>query len=271
VSHSLNAYERVLLKGGANRLFLFALHMEDANSLQIGFGMETINELQRAHITGPLVHKYHLTPFIAWLKGLSPITGIGLTQAVEGKRHPLSSAGQTVDEYRDLLAQTPQLVLAAGRYLPMAMSVRAVDRPVVFAEAIERCRISAFGHPLTWDTQHVELNDGRFVWLAYDDDIDKIRIGMGYHDERNEKLYGLHTYAVGVTDAADFATHQYLYLDAPLQFMGLPPGWPIEMDRWLTGALKQKVMTDLVRLADRVWPGQVGPETPTTDSLPVIS
>lgn len=260
MSHSLNAYERVLLKGGSTRLFLYALHTEESNNVQIGFGMETINELQRAHIAGPLVHEYHLDPFIDWLKTLSPVLGLCLVPEVEGKRHPLSSAGQTVEEYRAQLAQTPQLVLATGRFMPLAMSVRALDRLAPFADAVARCRIEAFGHPLTWETRHVELKDGRFVWLAYDHEIDKIRFGMGYHDAQNTKLYGLHTYAVGVDQVAPFAAHHYLMLDAPLQFMALPPGWPMEMSHWLTGEQKQALVRDLVKLADQVWPGQVGGE-----------
>lgn len=253
---NLDAYEKTLIKGGPTQMFLFALHLEDSNVLQIGVGVESSNALQRAHLTGPLVHEAHVTPFVEWVKGLDPFDGLLLCEKVEGKRHPLNSLGQTVGEYAALLAETPCLELGVGRYLPLAATV-STGRLDDFAKTIERARVKAFGHPLTWDTQHVELRDGRFIWLAYDDDIDKIRFGMGYHNAENEKQYGLHTYAVGSRDLGGFVAHHFMLLDAPMQFMGLPPRWPETCSPFLFGPLKQRVMTQLLKLGDRIWPSKI--------------
>lgn len=254
----LNAYERTPLKAtGATRLFLYALHQDESNSLHIGFGMESLNELQRAHILGPQVHEYHVTAFVEWLASRDPVDGLLLREALDGKRHPLSSAGQTVSQYRDLLAQTPCLELAVGRFLPLVATIRAIDRLAPFAQAVDRCRISAFGHPLDWDTRHVDLPDGRFCWMAYDSEIEKVRLGMGYHNAENEKLYGLHTYAVGLQQIGAFAATEFETDERPLPFMALPPRWPDTMSPFITGKDKKRVIGALVRLADRVWPGQV--------------
>lgn len=254
----LNAYQRTPLKAtGSSRLFLYALHQDDNNSLHIGFGMESTNELQRAHITGPQVHEYHVTAFVEWLARRDPVDGLLLREEIEGKRHPLSSAGQTVAQYRELLDQTPCLELAVGRYMPLVATIKAIGRLDAFSQAVDRCRIDAFGHPLDWDVQHLDLPDGRFVWMAYDSEIAKVRMGMGFHDEANAKMYGLHTYAVGVKDVAPFAASEIGGIERSLPFMGLPPRWPSTMSPFLAGAEKKTVINALVRFADRVWPGQV--------------
>lgn len=254
----LNAYQRTPLKAsGANHLFLYALHQDENNSLHIGFGMESINELQRAHITGPQVHEYHVTAFVEWLATRDPVDGLLLREAIEGKRHPLSSAGQTVAQYRDLLAQTPCLELAVGRYMPLVATIKAIGRLDAFSQAVDRCRIDAFGHPLDWDVQHVDLPDGRFCWMAYDSEIEKVRLGMGFHDDGNDKMYGLHTYAVGLTEVGAFAASEFAGAERALPFMGLPPRWPTTMSPFIAGKDKKQVIGALVRLADRVWPGQV--------------
>lgn len=255
---TLNAYERTPLKaGGTTHLFLYALHLLDNNSLHVGFGMESSNELQRAHITGPQVHEFHLPAFVEWLEARDPVDGLLLREELDGKRHPLSSAGQTVDEYRALLDQTPCLELAVGRYLPLVATIKAVGRVGVFAHAVHRCGVAAFGHPLDWDVQHVDLPDGRFCWMAFDSEINKIRLGMGYHGAENNKLYGLHTYALAVNEIAGFATTQFTDAERALPFVGLPPRWPDTMARFVAERDKKLVVGALVRLADRVWPGQV--------------
>ncbi|UTC29051.1 hypothetical protein MARCHEWKA_05420 [Brevundimonas phage vB_BpoS-Marchewka] len=254
----LNAYERTPLKAtGASRLFLYALHQDENNSLHIGFGMESVNELQRAHILGPQVHEYHVSAFVDWLASRDPVDGLLLREQVEGKRHPLSSAGQTVAEYRALLDRTPCLELSAGRFMPLVATIKAIGRLAPFAQAVDRCRIDAFGHPLDWDTQHLDLPDGRFCWMAYDSEIEKIRLGMGYHDGDNEKLYGLHSYAVGLHQVAGFAASEFAAAERTLPFMGLPPRWPETMSPFVNGKDKKLVIGALLRLADRVWPGQV--------------
>jgi hypothetical protein len=255
---TIDAYERVLLPcdSQAMSIFLFAAHSKDANSVQLGFGTESASKLQRAHIFGPLVHELHVTPLTTWLRRRGRINL--LETLPPAKHHPLTSGGLTDHEYARLLNFEGRMDLAVGRFAPL------VDEPLVlasvidrFADAIDRVRIKAWGHPADWDVRFIELKDGRFVWAAYDEEIKKIRLGLGFHDASNEKAFGLHSYALGVHEAAAFAAFHFLYLDAPLQFMGLPPRWPHALSPFVIGKEKQAMARDFLKLADEIWPGEV--------------
>jgi hypothetical protein len=251
---SVDAYERVIIPTASKAMsvFLYALHYGDANYLQVGVGVESASKLQRAHIGGPQVHEAHLPVFVDWLRD----NRIMLLSEQAGRNHPFSS-NYTVD-LNVRLAASAYLPLTIGKYLPLVDDIE-VPAEVVrrFADAVERVQIKAYGHPRDWDVRFHELLDGRFVWMAYDDDLKKIRIGMGYYDEANQPVFGVHSYAVNQRDAAVFAAFHYSYLDKPIQFMGLPPRWPSGLNPFLYGPQKRDFSVEFMRLADRVWPGGV--------------
>jgi hypothetical protein len=255
INETIDAYERVSIQPARQgALFLYVCHFVETNHLQVGFGMESRSGLQVRHIAGPLVHQFHSYPLTDWLRRGGRIM---LTDEPLGRIHPFSS---TLDI--DLVGMLPQvevMPLSANQYLPH-IDDPLVDRMVLkrFADAIERVHIKAWGHPRDWDVRHHELRDGRFVWMAYDSTISKIRIGIGFHDQNNEKVYGDHTYAVAKREVVAFTTFHHYYLDAPIQFMGVPARWPHELSVFLTGPDKQAFARTLVKLADEVWPGEVG-------------
>jgi hypothetical protein len=254
INDVIDAYERVVIQAGAKAsLFLYACHYVETNHLQIGFGMETKSGLQMNHVAGPLLHELHTYLLTDWLRHGGRIM---LTDQPLGRIHPFSS---TMDVDLGIRLRSSEVVpLSAGRFLPM-VAEEFVEEPVMrrFADAIERAHIKAWGHPRDWDVRHYECKDGRFVWMAYDSTIGKIRIGMGFHNDQNDKTYGLHTYAVSKREAPSFAAFHFQYLDAPLQFMGLPPRWPTALSPFLTGSAKQGFATEFLKLADEVWPGEV--------------
>lgn len=252
----LNVYERVpLARSAALQFFFFALHMGECNSLHVGVGMETHNELQRAHITGPQVHELHLDSFVRWLSGLAPAQ-VRFVDRLDGVRHPLSSQGQTVDEYDAFLGTQHELVLAAGRYLTLAEGIEGV--PVsAMAEAVARARIDAFSHPLHYELKHIDLAENRFVWLSYDVDLGKIRIGMGFTDEQRGRQYGLGTYAVNMEEAIAFGARLGQPEDEFIPFMDFPPRWPLEAPKGVYGDERRKLALGLYGWADLVWPGEV--------------
>lgn len=257
---TIDAYERVLIQetaGKGNSLFLYALHNANSNSISIGFGMESKSGLQKAHLPGPLVHQLHSQLLSEWLRSGGMI---GLSEDKSPRTHVFTSAPEidgTLD-YRAILASNKILELTAGRYMPLILDARVwPDRASAFADALDRVHAKAFGHPMDWDVKNHSLCDGRFVWSAYDSDLGKIRIGMGYFDESNIPMYGAHTYACSKREMASFVALHFHYLDAPLQFMGLPPRWPESLSPFVTGKTKQAMVTSLLKHADTVWPGEV--------------
>lgn len=252
----LHAYERVLIQEPRNvYLFLYVARFADANHLQVGFGTETKSGLQRAHIAGPQVHEAHTGLFANWLRRTAVIDL--QEEAIPGKAHPFSST-MMVDLPVKLQEET-RLPLSAGRYMPM-VNWPEITRDIVarLGDAIERVHIKAWGHPKDWDVRHHELHDGRFVWMAYDHDIRKIRIGLGCYAENNERQYGSHhTYAVDKAHAAPFAARHFHYVDLPIQFIGLPARWPSALSVFLVGEEKQAFATSFLKYADEIWPGEV--------------
>jgi hypothetical protein len=249
---TVDYYDRVLIQPArVMKSFLYVAHFTGANHLQVGFGVESQSELQRAHLPGPNIHELHTATFSDWLRRSGSIV---LNDAKPERIHPFSST-MNVDLPKKL-DNTTEIALNAGRYLPLLLNTRVTpERIEAFAAAIDSVAVAAFGHPMDWDVQHIELNDGRFVWLAYDATIKKVRIGMGFHDERNVKQYGMHSYAVSRSGAEEFAAFHFYYMDAPLQFMGLPPRWPEGLSPFLTGKAKQDFAARALReVFDKVWP-----------------
>lgn len=221
----VTAYERVSmgdLGGRCPQTFLYVLHFENANYLQLGVGYESTSGLQKSHLPGAPVHAAHVLELVETMRAS------GAVQADPGRFAPL---------FGD----------------PRVEGV-VVDR---FAAAVARVHTQAFGHPLDWEVVHAELLDGRFAWLAYDQELDKIRIGMGHHDASNNKVYGEHAYATGAMQSAEFAC-KLAADDKPLRMMGMHSSYMAAgMSPVLGEDEKATLAVHLIRLADRVWPGRV--------------
>lgn len=252
----IDAYARVVIQSGiASSYFIYVLHYTDANHLQIGFGMEAKSGLQRAHIPGPNVHELHVEDVAKWFDDGGAIV---LDDERPPRIHPFSST-MTVN-VPVKLATNSAIPLCAGRFISAISetTLQSEQFRTRLATAIRRVQLMAFSHPLDWDVQNHDLADGRFVWMAYDASLKKIRIGLGFFNEVEERQYGTHSYALGVREAPAFVAHHYHLLDAPLQFLGVPPRWPIGMSVFVTGPEKQRFAGALLTLADKVWPGQIG-------------
>lgn len=249
-------YEAVpISKGKANKLFLYVLHMVGANNLQVGFGMESVSKLQRAHIVGPQVHHHHAGVLSAWLRRHPHVT---LTSEPTPRLHPFTSAMDNGANTEQGLEEFQALELSAGRYHSM------VDDPDLsediakrLADAIDRVHNRAFDHPQDWVMQFTELKDGRFVWFAYDGTIDKIRIGLGHYDNANNRVFGKFCYALHRAELPAFCASHFQMVDSMLPFWGLPPSWPTSCVGFLAGPPKQDFIRDLLLHADRIWPGQI--------------
>lgn len=252
----IDAYDRVVIQSGvASSYFIYALHHTDANHIQVGFGMEAKSGLQRAHLPGPNVHEFHVEALAKWLEaGGSLVLGDERPPRI----HPFSS---TMDiNLPEKLAESEVIPLTAGRFISAISdtTLRSEQFRGQLAAVIRRVQLMAFAHPLDWDVQHHDLADGRFIWMAYDATLKKIRVGLGFFNETGDRQYGTHTYALGVREVPGFVAHHFTLLDAPLQFLGVPPRWPPSMSVFVTGPGKQGFTGALLTLADKVWPGQLG-------------
>ncbi len=241
-------YERVPLHGATrhSEVFLYVLHYKNANHLQIGFGMESLNGLNVAHVFGPNVHEFHIPALLDWCR--QGVFHLVLEDEYKG-RHPFSSE-MTVDLVKRL-AEDPVLPLVSGRYSNLVRE--HVGNATVLVPAIQRARDAVWGHPADWDIRPVSLADGRVMWIAYDSEIDKIRCGIGYFDASNAPVYGDPCYAVGKMECEKWVAWHFLYKDAPLEFFGRPSGWPVGFEMMLYDIKKQTFMVEFLKLADEIW------------------
>lgn len=252
----LHAYERMEFQAArAFHVFLYVAHFNEANHLQIGFGVESASGLQRTHIAGPQVHELHVKLMADWLRRHgTPL----LVEDNPGPRgHPFSSTMNIDLEKR--MAVEKFLPLYAGKYMPLVVWPELTrGQSERFGDMIQRVANRSWHHPLDWDVRHASLKDGRFVWMAYDSDLKKIRLGLGFHGENNEAQYGKHCYAIAKREINAFAAHHFHLVDAALQFFDLPPRWPSTLSPFVLGATKQAFIVELVKLAEEVWPGELG-------------
>lgn len=256
MSDILDGYERVLIQSArVSTSFIYALHFTDANHIQIGFGNETKSGLQRSHIAGPNVHEAHIEPLAEWLDNGG---GFELTDLWFRPRiHPFSS---TMDvNFHEQLLTHQHIPLYAGKYLAIQDATRLDQESFrsKFAAALRNIKLAVFPHPLDWEVEDANLNDGRFVWMAFDADLNKIRLGLGFYDEHNTRRFGEHTYALAWNEIASFVAHHFTMMDAPLQFLGLPSGWPTGLTYFVSGTAKQAFAEKLLHYADKVWPGKI--------------
>lgn len=221
-------FRRLALPSNPSGGFMYALAFKNANYIQIGIGFESLNGLQMTHVKSADLHH---------------------SCAVEQITESMTQ-GNTA--------------LLTGKLAPFFDGMNALhlnaDACQVLLRMVAEVRDEAFGHPMDWEPEFIELLDGRFIWITYGQDIDKIRIGMGFYDESNTPRYGAEAYAVGVNNVADFAVENFIAArmpESPLAFMGRPVGFPPQMSGHIFGDHRQCLAVLLIKLADKCWPGRV--------------
>lgn len=255
MSDILDGYERVLIQSArVSTSFIYALHFTEANHIQIGFGQESKSGLQRTHIGGPNVHELHVEPLAKWFDAGG---GFELTDEKRPRIHPFSS---TLDiDFHAQLASHQFIPLYVGAYVSTQDAARLDQESfrTKFAHALRSIKATVFPHDMDWEVECADLNDGRFIWMAFDADLNKVRLGLGCFDENNTRQFGSHTYALAWQEISTFVSHHYTLMDAPLQFMGLPSKWPLGVSPFVSGAAKQGFTSKLLHYADKVWPGKI--------------
>ncbi len=236
---TVQSYEKVLLtRGRLDELFLYVLHFNEANCLHFGVGWGTRSDLNRQHVPGVKLHRTEVQEFADYIrreKSLAVDTGALASRFFQTGAFELTDGG----------------MLVLDSFGPENLLPR-------FADAVERVGIRAFGHPLDWEVENVELHDGRFLWMAYDRTLDKIRYGIGFHNDAGEKQYGAPCYAIGGAEAGEFVAYHYTAPDDAMVFYAQPPRWPEMMSPFVNGKDKVRFAREFLRLADKCWPGQVG-------------
>uniref|UniRef100_A0AB74UGU0 Uncharacterized protein n=1 Tax=Caulobacter phage BL57 TaxID=3348355 RepID=A0AB74UGU0_9VIRU len=224
-------------KGG----FLYALVTTETNSIQVGLGHESVSGLNVTHVM-----TMNLKPGFAY-EVADQIEREGFVFKA-GKLAPFFGVDKTLEI-------NPHMFINLE-------GTQTITK--LLAEAIRMAHDEVWGHPLDWEVEKVDLGDGRCVWLSYDGTIDKIRIGLGYYDDTNTAILGDQSFAIGKRAAGDFAVDTWTR-PGLLNFFALPPRWPHTFKRFIAHTDKQNVAKAFLKLADKVWRGEVR----TTDRRPL--
>lgn len=219
-------YRRIPLKSSPSGAFAYVLAMsEDATSIQIGVGHESISGLNLTHYP-----TFHIkAKFAHEVADKIERDGVAL------------KTGRLAEMFHD--AQTLD-------YLPSAYARGSITQRI--AQAVREVHDEAWGHPADWDVRLTSLLDGRLIWIAYDSTIDKIRIGIGYYDEGNNGVLGDESFAIGKRFAGDFAADLFTKPN-PLLFFAKPARWPLDFSPIVGLSNKKRLAVDFLRLADEVW------------------
>ncbi len=217
-------YRRMPLLSQPSGGFAYALHHEGSNFIQVGVGYESPNGLQLTHVATDNIHQFHIIQLANAISADGAQSGF-----VTGK------LAAFFDDAEFVALQPAQLKRFAGLLRE------------VYGEA--------WGHDLDFQPQFVDLEDGeRFVWLMYGSDIDKIRLGIGFTDEAEQRHLGDHSYAIGCPHAASYAIEQFVGVSS--LYYAKPPGW-LTRDTMVNGPDSRAVGIAFLKLADQVWPGKV--------------
>lgn len=219
-------YRRLPLLSQPSGGFAYVLAFEDQNFIQVGLGHESPNGLQLVHVATFNMHHMEAR---AVADAVEASAGAGETGLIAGKLSGYFGDAELV-------------TLQAGQMRRIAQMIREVHGQL-------------WDHPKDFELQACDFDNGRFVWLMYGSDIDKIRLGIGFIDEMGDRHIGQHSYAIGKDWAAAFVVSQHQ--GVKLNWYAKPPGW---RDRrwWTAGDEARHIAVAFLRLADQVWPGEVG-------------
>jgi len=228
--------ERVHVQTNPRGGFVYALHIPNTNHIQIGLGVRSMNGLQQAHISTANVHQFSVHEWVDKARD----NGVTLTL---GKLSELFTSDPEAKEYR--LDKATSDALCA---------------------AVINVHDEVWGNPNAWEPVIVPMLDGRVVWLMYDDDSDRIRIGIGFITESETPMLGDNSYALSRRGVSEFACN--LYRGKAIYFYSSPPRWPAEFSPWVSHVVNLRaIAVELVRLADSVWPGEVSLDNDDEDEF----
>lgn len=220
-------YRRLPLLSLPSGGFGYALAYEDQNFIQVGLGFESPNGLQLTHVATFNMH--HLEAH-AIADMIEQSAEAGETGLIAGKLSPYFADAEVVQ-------------LNPGQMRRMAQMIREVHNEV-------------WDHPKDFELQVCDFENGRFVWLMYGSDIDKVRLGVGFIDEFGDRHIAGHSYAIGKDFAGAFAVSQWR--GERLMWYAKPPGW--QGRRAFTDETEARhIAVAFLKLADQVWPGEVAP------------
>ncbi|UTC29913.1 hypothetical protein BAJUN_03070 [Bajunvirus bajun] len=229
-------YKRIPIQSQPSGAFIYLMHPDAANYIQIGVGHESANGLQLTHVDGAKVHQ---------------LVCDEMADGIE-----MSGFAVKTGRLAALFLDCETLTFAAQEKVLGAVIEQSPQIAQKVAEALRAMHFEAWGHPMDWDIKIASLGDGRLFWLAYDSGINKIRIGLGYHDHEGAGQLGDHAYAINQQYAAEFATDLWTNPQA-IHFFGRPARWPSELNAWVGPEGKRLLAKELVRLADKVWKGDL--------------
>jgi hypothetical protein len=212
---------RIPISSSPEGAFVYVLHFEDSNFLVIGIGHESRNGLQLCHLPG-----VHI---------------------------PSAYVHQTADEIDDhgMLLKTGKL----APYLGGRKTLDLCEMPLIQKEVSDAMRWihdEVWGHPMDWEPHFVDFDDGRFIWLAYEADIDKVKIGIGFVNDSNERMLGDPSYAIGKGTVEEF-TSSRIVKPTTLYFYAQPPRWPQHFIRYTEADETKRVMMELRAMANKLW------------------
>ncbi|AFU87293.1 hypothetical protein CcrSwift_gp122 [Caulobacter phage CcrSwift] len=216
--------------------FLYALVTSETHSIQIGLGHESASGLNVSHVM-----TLNLKPGFAY----------EIADRIEREGFSFK-AGRLAEHF----GVDKTLEIEPGSFLVVGDSVSPKTITGMLADAIREAHDAVWGHPQDWEIENVPLGDGRCLWLAYDSEIDKIRLGIGYYDENNIAMLGDQSFAVGKRQAGDFAVDVWTR-PGLMYFYALPPRWPEGLQRAIGHTDKQKLAKAFLKLADVIWRGEV--------------
>ncbi len=207
--------------------FIYVLHFVDSNFIQIGLGHESKNGLQLSHILSQNTHHLHAYETANWF---------------ESAPHPRLILGKLAEIFTGDVERT---------YLDLTK-----DQAKSLATSIRKLHDDVWGNPHAWEPNIISLCDGRVVWCCYDDDSDRIRLGIGMVTESNETCLGDNSFMLSKQGIAEFVTD--IYRGRAIHFFVTPPRWPHAYPKWVSELHDlRSIAAEMIRLADKVWPGQI--------------
>lgn len=208
--------------------FAYVLYFEAGNCLFLGMGHESRNGLQLAHVPGPQVHAVYCHE---------------VADNIEANGILLPTARLAA-----FFEEQEQFPIGANGLNP--------QQAKWFADLIRKVHDRIWGHPLDWEPTFVDFADGRFVWVAYGEDVGKIRVGIGFFNDSQERILGDACYMIPLHYVAEFVTEAFMR-PVGMYYFAKPPRWPAGWDTTTDDVQTRRVMREVLKLADKVWPGEV--------------
>lgn len=245
-------YRRISITSRPSGGFIYVLHIPDTNYVEFGLGWESKNRLQRKHVATDNIHQLSVHEVATKIQR----EGINLKL---GSLAQILTGDPDAQEYF-LAPKEPDVEDEdSGKNSDDIISFSTFPGhhdSGGLAKAVREVHDDAWGNPLAWEPQIVSLGDGRVVWVMYDDDSGKIRLGIGMIDAANEPVLGDNSYILPKDFIAEFVSR--IWTGKVIFFFSVPPRWPFEFDRAVDNPTNlRQIAATILKLADEVWPGEI--------------